>query len=245
MDRIEPALRAAAPAGVSVAMTGFEQIQSSSGGGGSGPSVLIETAIGAVAALAVLAFVFGSAIAIVPLLIAIPSILTTFLLVLGLTACDQCQLPRRVPGRADGARCRDRLLAAADHPLARGTRVRPLQRGGDPRRRADCGPRGRAERHDRRGRAALARAPAGSVPAQHRARRDADPARRDRRRDHAASSDARRMGTRARQAARAPRLDNAQPAAGNRGARPSCATAGSRVSSGLRWCSRSRPRRSR
>jgi RND superfamily putative drug exporter len=85
MDRIEPSLRAAAPAGASVAVTGFEQIQSSSGGGGSGPSVLIETAIGAVAALAVLAFVFGSAIAIVPLLIAIPSILTTFLLVLGLT----------------------------------------------------------------------------------------------------------------------------------------------------------------
>ncbi|MBV9001923.1 MAG: MMPL family transporter [Solirubrobacterales bacterium] len=85
MDRIQPALRAAAPAGASVAVTGFEQIQSSGGGGGSGPSVLVETAIGAVAALAVLAFVFGSAIAIVPLLIAIPSILTTFLLVLGLT----------------------------------------------------------------------------------------------------------------------------------------------------------------
>jgi RND superfamily putative drug exporter len=85
MDRIEPALRAAAPAGASLAVTGFEQIQSSSGGGGSGPSVLVETVIGAVAALAVLAFVFGSAIAIVPLLIAIPSILTTFLLVLGLT----------------------------------------------------------------------------------------------------------------------------------------------------------------
>ena len=85
MDRIEPALRSAAPPGASVAVTGFEQIQSSGGGGGSGPSVLVETAIGAVAALAVLAFVFGSAIAIVPLLIAIPSILTTFLLVLGLT----------------------------------------------------------------------------------------------------------------------------------------------------------------
>jgi putative drug exporter of the RND superfamily len=85
MDRIEPALRAAAPAGAAVAVTGFEQIQSSGGGGGSGPSVLVETAIGAVAALAVLVFVFGSAIAIVPLLIAIPSILTTFLLVLGLT----------------------------------------------------------------------------------------------------------------------------------------------------------------
>jgi RND superfamily putative drug exporter len=84
MDRIAPALRAAAPAGASVAVTGFEQIQSAAGGGG-GPSVLIETGIGGAGALAVLAFVFGSAIAIVPLLIAIPSILTTFLLVLGLT----------------------------------------------------------------------------------------------------------------------------------------------------------------
>jgi RND superfamily putative drug exporter len=85
MDRIGPGLRAAAPAGASVQVTGFEQIQSAGGGSGGSPSVLIETAIGAVAALAVLAFVFGSAIAIVPLLIAVPSILTTFLLVLGLT----------------------------------------------------------------------------------------------------------------------------------------------------------------
>jgi RND superfamily putative drug exporter len=84
IDRIAPALRAAAPAGVSVSVTGFEQIQSAGGGGGGGPSVLIETAIGAIGALAVLLFVYGSAIAIVPLLVAIPSILTTFLLVLGL-----------------------------------------------------------------------------------------------------------------------------------------------------------------
>src|SRR5258708_94398 len=85
VSRIAPAMRAAAPAGASVSVTGFEQIQSAGGGGGGGPSVLIETLIGAVGALAVLAFVYGSAIAIVPLLIAIPTILTTFLLVLGLT----------------------------------------------------------------------------------------------------------------------------------------------------------------
>jgi RND superfamily putative drug exporter len=86
MDRIGPALRAAAPAGVAVSVTGFEQIQSAAGGGGgSGPSVLVETIIGAVGALAVLAFVYASALAIVPLLIAVPSILTSFLLVLGLT----------------------------------------------------------------------------------------------------------------------------------------------------------------
>src|SRR5581483_4850688 len=64
-------------------MTGFEQIQSN-GGGGAGPSVLLITVIGALGALAVLLFVYASSVAIVPLLIAIPSILTTFLLVLGL-----------------------------------------------------------------------------------------------------------------------------------------------------------------
>jgi RND superfamily putative drug exporter len=86
MNRIEPAMHAAASHGVSVRVTGFEQIQSSGGGGGGGgPSVLVETLIGGVGALAVLLFVYGSAIAIVPLLIAIPSILTSFVLVLGLT----------------------------------------------------------------------------------------------------------------------------------------------------------------
>ena len=84
VDRIGPALRAAAPAGASVSITGFEQIQSNGGGGGSGPSVLIETLIAGAGALAVLLFVYGSAIAIVPLLIALPSILTSFLLVLAL-----------------------------------------------------------------------------------------------------------------------------------------------------------------
>jgi RND superfamily putative drug exporter len=84
VDGIAPAIRAAAPAGATVTVTGFEQIQGAGGGGG-GPSVLVETIIGAIGALAVLAFVYASALAIVPLLIAIPSILTTFLFVLGLT----------------------------------------------------------------------------------------------------------------------------------------------------------------
>ncbi len=87
MSAIPPALQAAAPAGAgaTVTVTGFEQISTARGGGGGGPSVLIETLIGGAGALSVLAFVYGSALAIVPLLIAIPSILTTFLLVLGLT----------------------------------------------------------------------------------------------------------------------------------------------------------------
>ena len=84
MDRIPGALRAAAPAGAAVAVTGFEQIQSTGGGGGGSPSVLVETLIGAAGALAILLFVYGSGIAIAPLLMALPTILVTFLLVRGL-----------------------------------------------------------------------------------------------------------------------------------------------------------------
>jgi RND superfamily putative drug exporter len=84
MQRIPSALQAAAPSGAAVSVTGFEQLQTATGGG-SGPSVLVETIIGAVGALFVLAFVYASALAVVPLLIAVPSILTSFLLVLGLT----------------------------------------------------------------------------------------------------------------------------------------------------------------
>ena len=67
-------------------MTGYEQLSAgSTGKGGGGPSVLVETLIGAVGALLVLAFVFASAIAVLPLLIAVITILTTFLLVSGMT----------------------------------------------------------------------------------------------------------------------------------------------------------------
>src|SRR5258705_7696530 len=44
MQRIPHVLRAAAPAGASVAVTGFEQLQVT--GGGSGPSAFVETLIG-------------------------------------------------------------------------------------------------------------------------------------------------------------------------------------------------------
>ncbi|HEY7042622.1 MAG TPA: MMPL family transporter [Nocardioidaceae bacterium] len=65
-------------------LTGYQQL-SSGGGSDSGPSVLEETLLGALGALAVLAFVFASLLALVPLLIAAVSILTTFLIVLLLT----------------------------------------------------------------------------------------------------------------------------------------------------------------
>jgi RND superfamily putative drug exporter len=79
----------AAVGGVSVAgspvhVTGFDALQKQSGSG-DGPGVLLEAVIGGVGALIVLAFVFASFLAVVPILMAIPAIMTTFLLVLGLT----------------------------------------------------------------------------------------------------------------------------------------------------------------
>ena len=84
IDRIPTVLRAASPAGATVSVTGFEQLQSTAGGGGGGPSTFVETLIGGLGALVILALVFGSALAVVPLLMAIPAILTSFLLVGGL-----------------------------------------------------------------------------------------------------------------------------------------------------------------
>jgi putative drug exporter of the RND superfamily len=66
-----------------VGATGINQL--SSGGSTQGPGVLFETIIGGLGALAVLAFVFASFLALVPLLIASVSILSTFLVLLGLT----------------------------------------------------------------------------------------------------------------------------------------------------------------
>jgi RND superfamily putative drug exporter len=86
-NQVEPALRqAATAAGMTAGLTGEDPLAEGSSGGDSGaPSILSETLIGAVGALAVLAFVFASFLALVPLLIAAVSILTTFLIVLGLT----------------------------------------------------------------------------------------------------------------------------------------------------------------
>jgi RND superfamily putative drug exporter len=69
--------------GYHVGLTGLDQLQS--GGNSKGPGVLFETLIGAAGALAVLAFVFASLLALVPLLIAAVAILSTLLVVLGLT----------------------------------------------------------------------------------------------------------------------------------------------------------------
>jgi putative drug exporter of the RND superfamily len=78
------ALRGATVAGAPVHLTGFDALQKA-GGGNQDPGVLVEAVLGGVGALAVLTFVFASFLAIVPIMTAVVSIMTTFLLLLGLT----------------------------------------------------------------------------------------------------------------------------------------------------------------
>jgi len=82
LEAAEGIVRRALP-GYGVGLTGLNQL--ASGGSSKGPGVLVETLIGGVGALVVLAFVFASFLALVPLLVAAVSILTTFLVVLGMS----------------------------------------------------------------------------------------------------------------------------------------------------------------
>jgi putative drug exporter of the RND superfamily len=75
-------------AGAPVHLTGFDALSVQSGGG-NGPGVLVEALLGGFGALLVLAFVFASFLAIVPIMMAIVSILTTFLMVWGLTTVTE------------------------------------------------------------------------------------------------------------------------------------------------------------
>ena len=68
-----------------VHLTGFDALSNQSGGG-NGPGVFLEAMFGGVGALVVLAFVFASFLALVPLMMAIPAIMTSFLVVYGITA---------------------------------------------------------------------------------------------------------------------------------------------------------------
>ncbi len=77
------AVASSVPPGTQVQLTGLSQL--ANGGSEKGPGVFVETLIGAAGALVVLAFVFASLLAFVPLLVAAVSILTTLLVVLALT----------------------------------------------------------------------------------------------------------------------------------------------------------------
>ena len=87
IDETRQALADAAPAGVETHLTGIDALyEESSGGAEEGPSVLVETLIGGLGALVILLFTFGTLPAIVmPLLVALTSILNTFTLIWLLT----------------------------------------------------------------------------------------------------------------------------------------------------------------
>jgi putative drug exporter of the RND superfamily len=87
-EHASTALRGATVAGAPVYLTGFDALSVQSGGG-NGPGVLVEALLGGFGALLVLAFVFGSFLAIVPIMMAVVSIMTTFLLVWGLTTITE------------------------------------------------------------------------------------------------------------------------------------------------------------
>jgi putative drug exporter of the RND superfamily len=83
---IQPILgRAQASTGFTWQLTGYDILARGTGSDSSAPSVLFETALGGLGALAVLLFVFASFLSFVPLLIAAVSILSTFVVVLLLT----------------------------------------------------------------------------------------------------------------------------------------------------------------
>jgi RND superfamily putative drug exporter len=82
-DALKAALRPAAPSGTTIGVTGEDALAVGDDSGGNG--VFVEVLLGAVGALAVLAFVFASFLALLPLIVAAASILTTFLLLLPLT----------------------------------------------------------------------------------------------------------------------------------------------------------------
>ena len=83
---VRAALHRSVPAGVETALTGRDPIEEASSGGGQGPSILTEALIGGLGSLVILFFVFGTLPAVLmPIAVAVASILNTFTLVWLLT----------------------------------------------------------------------------------------------------------------------------------------------------------------
>jgi putative drug exporter of the RND superfamily len=82
---IDRAVTAAAPAGWRVGVTGSELLANGSAAKSKGTGIMAEAMIGSLGALAILALVFASFLALLPLVIGAISVLATFLLVGGLT----------------------------------------------------------------------------------------------------------------------------------------------------------------
>ena len=82
-DRLPRVLAAATPAGAKLVLTGYAQMLSNQGPNAA--NMLKGVVLGGALALMVLFFVYGSPIAVLPVLMAIPAILCTYLLALGMT----------------------------------------------------------------------------------------------------------------------------------------------------------------
>jgi RND superfamily putative drug exporter len=87
--KLDTDLKGVRVSGSPVLLTGYDALYDSSGEGAEGPGVLLEALIGGIGALLVLVFVFGSWLAVVPLAMAITSVLVSFLLLYGLTAVTE------------------------------------------------------------------------------------------------------------------------------------------------------------
>jgi RND superfamily putative drug exporter len=87
--KLKTALRSQTVGGAPVLVSGYDALTDSTGQGGNGPGLLLEAVIGGAGALLVLVFVFGSWLAVVPLAMAICSVLVSFLLLWGLTAITE------------------------------------------------------------------------------------------------------------------------------------------------------------
>jgi len=86
--RASAGLAHATVAGAPVHLSGYDALTVQNGGG-NGPGVLVEALLGGFGALLVLGFVFASLLALVPIVMAIVSILTSFLVVWGLTTVTE------------------------------------------------------------------------------------------------------------------------------------------------------------
>ncbi|MGA8746579.1 MAG: MMPL family transporter [Solirubrobacterales bacterium] len=82
------AVRGLSVGGAPVRISGYDALQNESGQGG-GTGVLLEAMLGGIGALVILAFVFASFLAVIPIVMAIVSIMTTFLLVWALTTVTE------------------------------------------------------------------------------------------------------------------------------------------------------------
>ncbi len=170
------ALKGATVGGAPVHLTGFDALAEDSGADSEGPGVLLEAVLGGVGALIVLTFVFASFLAVVPMMTAVVSIMTTFLLLLGLTEITDVSPIVQFLIALIG------LGVAIDYSLLVVSRWREERSHGRSNEEAvqrameTAGQRGDLQRDHRRDRPVRADRAAAAVPALDGLRRDADPA---------------------------------------------------------------------